>query len=207
MMQDLIVAGTVKLADLSTFVQPWKDLKAAFMLLENMPQRKVEPDKRQNLLRFELFQPDLDFTPYKSGRIFHEFRELRLDGLSSDEVQVVYTGTPESRLVLPENQPSRRNSKDCTRVARYYFQFGKRLEEDDLARIGPAAQEGDYAEVRSPRLLRYPRLDALKGAERVQLALYEYVDHDTGATIAYRFRNLVPFQKERTPEMEEGTLA
>ncbi|MDQ2717458.1 MAG: hypothetical protein M3Z08_21395, partial [Chloroflexota bacterium] len=69
-----------------------------------------------------------------------------------------------------------------------------------LQRIGPAAQPGDFAEVRIPRLLRYPALDTLAGAQRIQLDTCEYIDPDTGANIAYRFKRLVPFQRSQEQE-------
>ncbi len=47
---------------------------------------------------------------------------------------------------------------DCISRDRAYFLFGKRLDQKALDRIGPAAQSGDFAEVRIPRLLRYPQL-------------------------------------------------
>jgi hypothetical protein len=207
MMRDLMVASTIELAAFPALVQSWKidTASSTFILLESVPRHIVEPHERQDLLRFELFQPDLDFTRYQSGRIFHESGEVRWEGLSPNEVQVVYTGTPEYRLALANGQQTTLAASVCERVARNYFLFGKRLEKDDLERIGPVARTGDFAEVRIPRLLRYPRLPALERVERVQLALYEYVDLATGATLAYRFRDLVPFQPraERTSEREE----
>jgi hypothetical protein len=210
-MQDLMVASTIKLAAFPALVQTWQvraDIPA-LMMLETMPRQIVEPEKRQDLLRFEFFQPDVAFAHYQSGRIFHEYGEIRWEKLPSDEVQVVYTGTPEYRLALPEAREKVLNASVCARTARNYFLFGKRLESDERKRIGPATREGDFAEVRIPRLLRYPRLPTLEGAERIQLALYEYTDLATGTIIAYRFHDLVPFQtrEERPSEREEKRSA
>jgi hypothetical protein len=58
------------------------------------------------------------------------------------------------------------------------------------------AKLGDFAEVRIPRLLRYPQLPTLAGAERVQLVMCEYVDSETAVNVAYRLKNLVSFPKQ-----------
>ncbi len=61
------------------------------------------------------------------------------------------------------------------------------LAEKQLKRIGPPAQEGDFAEVRIPRLLRYPRLSPDAKADYLQLAVCEYIAPATGTSVAYRF--------------------
>ncbi|HEY0752696.1 MAG TPA: CRISPR-associated protein Csx19 [Ktedonobacteraceae bacterium] len=199
MTQDLMAGSTIGLAALPALLQSWKvpvdPEQRALMLLETMPRQKVAQDKRQDLLRFEFFQPDCAFAQYQAGRVFHEHGEIRWEGLSSDEARIVYTGDPAYRPDLPGSQERIFDVSVYERIPREYFLFGKRLEQDRRTQIGPATQEGDFAEVRIPRLLRYPRLSALQGAERVQLALYEYTDLATGAIIAYRFYDLVPFKK------------
>lgn len=197
MAQDLLFAGTVTIEAFPGLIQIWNVPAGAFVMLEAQPQRRIRPEDRQDLLRFELFRADLNLVQYNAGRIFHEGGEIRWERLTPAAVQIVYTGDEAYRPKLAESQQRRLGAEDCERIVRRYFLFGKRLDDTQLQRIGPVAQAGDFAEVRIPRLLRYPRLPALANAERVQLALYEYHDRATGSTIAYRFFDLVPFRERK----------
>ena len=66
----------------------------------------------------------------------------------------------------------------------------------DTTRLTSMGLEGDgekepisyYAEVRIPRLLRYP---APAKARRVRLVVCEYTDEDTGSVQLFRFQDLV----------------
>jgi hypothetical protein len=110
-------------------------------------------------------------------------------------MHIVFTGSQAYRPGLQHAEEIALD--DCEKVPRAYFLFGRRLDDQKIAGIGPPAQTGDFAEVRIPRLLRYPPLPGVAQAERVQLAMYEYVDPTTGANVAYRFYDLVPYQKSQ----------
>jgi len=197
---EILLAGTIVEANFASFIQAYNKKVAsitspdALMLLEEQPHHVIERDARQDLLRFERFDPSSNFTRYTSGRIFHALGELRWERQDS-ELQIVYTGHKEYKLELPDARETPLDGyipKD-----REYFLFGKRLDEKELVRIGPVAQPGDFAEVRIPRLLRYPRLSTIANAERVQLVICEYMDPETSVNVAYRFKALVPFQSNQ----------
>ena len=109
-------------------------------------------------------------------------------------IQIVYTGKQEYK---PELEQSRKQLLDEAQwQEKRYLLFGKRLDDKQLERSG-AAKRGDFAEVRIPRLLDYPPTDPPTEVERVQLVVCEYLNPDTGATIAYRFKGLEPFQQRQ----------
>ncbi len=197
--EELMLGGYVPHDAFATFINAYKIPLGVttLMLLEIQPRNVVKSDVHQSLLLFEQFNPEADFASYTSGRIFHEQGELRWERHLAD-MQVVYTG---DRAYKPELNDSEERTLDaCASLIRSYFLFGKRLDEGQLKRIGPAAQLGDFAEVRIPRLLRYPQLEELKDAERIQLAVCEYVDCMTGMNIAYRFKKLVPAKMSQEQE-------
>ena len=196
---ELLLAGTVSGEDFTDFLQAYRVPAATapgaptLMLLEDQPRRVVAEDARQDLLYFAIFDPTFDFTLYTAGRIFHRLGELRWERQQT-KVQVVYTGHKDYKPAI----------NDALTIAlegrffedRAYLLFGKRLHKPERDLIGSAAQPGDFAEVRIPRLLRYPPLESLDDAEMVQLDTREYMDDTTARNIAYRFMSLVPFQKQ-----------
>jgi hypothetical protein len=196
---ELLLAGTIPGEDFVSFIQAYTGNifpdSPALALLENQPRYVVRPQERQNLLQFAAFNSALDFTSYTtytSGRIFHAQSELRWERQHA-HMHVVFTGARTYRPGLKDAEEIALD--DCEKVPRAFFLFGKRLDDRQIARIGPVAQSGDFVEVRIPRLLRYPQLPTIADAERVQLAMYEYVDPTTGASVAYRIYDLVPFHK------------
>lgn len=193
MTQEILLAATIKAEALPGLLQNYASPPGGdtLLLVESLPQHIVAPEKRLHLLRLAIFQPDFPFSDYTSGRLFHAEGEIRWERQQA-AVNIVYTGNA-------EYQPSPEGKTSCPfdldtvkKEERQYFLFGKRLAPLQLERIGPAAQEGDFAEARIPRLLRYPRLESLAGAERIQIAAYEYHHAATGALIAYRFWKLKP---------------
>src|SRR6266700_2040713 len=197
---EILLAETIVEENFASFIQAYNNSippstspdVPTLMLLEEQPHRVIEQNARQDLLHFALFDPTFDFMSYTSGRIFHALGELRWER-QHPGVQIVYTGHKEYKPELPDANETTLDT--CIPEDREYFLFGKRLEEKQLDRIGPVAQPGDFAEVRIPRLLRYPQLPTLAGAERVQLVICEYVDSATAVNVAYRFKNLVRFPK------------
>jgi len=189
---ELLLATILETQDFPVLLQAYRvpPNAHALMLLENQPQHLIIQEERQDLLRFAFFDPTFDFMPYTAGRIFHTLGELRWERQQA-KIRLVYSGHKEYKPALRDAQHITLDA--YTAKDRAYFLFGKRLDEKQLARIGPVARAGDFAEVRIPRLLRYPPVSALTGAERVQLVMREYIDHETALTFAYRFKGLVPF--------------
>ncbi len=197
---ELLLAGKIGEEDFAAFIQAYNKAippntspdDPSLMLLEAQPRRVIKQDARQDLLCFALFDPSFDFSSYTSGRIFHALGELRWERHHSN-VQIVYTGRKEYKPALPNAREIPLDT--CLYEHREYFLFGKRLDKEELNSIGTAAQHGDFAEIRIPRLLRYPQLPKLTDAERVRLVMCEYVDPATAINVAYRFKQLVPFPK------------
>jgi hypothetical protein len=185
---ETVYAGPVE--DITEFIQTCSflslsDSVGSLILLEKQSQKIVEKEDRQNLLLFmEYSCPVSNFSEYTAGRIFHEEFELRWEKIDSG-VQVVYIG---KKRVLPLLTESADILKDCVRPTSSYYLFGKRLDEKVVESIGKPAQRGDYAEVRIPRLLRYPVKDERQNY--VKLNVYEYRHQVTNERILFRFRNL-----------------
>jgi hypothetical protein len=203
---EVLLAGVIRKERFAPFLRSWRmpgedtSIAPPFMLVESQPRQVVAPEKRQDLLQLTLFDPTFDFAPYTAGRIFHALGELRWEQRQAD-IQIVYTG---HRDYQPDLEHAQIAGLDAFQVReRAYFLFGKRLDEKQRERIGSTAQPGDFAEVRIPRLLRYPALPTLTGAERIQLVVYEYEDTLSALNVAYRFKSLVRFQKQ-TERGQEG---
>jgi hypothetical protein len=185
---EVLCAGSVK--DISTFVVDCQFSPEAFVLLEMLPQRVIDKSERQDLLHFARFDDAIDIARYSSGRIFHKDFELRWKR-SDDNIQMVYLGVERS---LPRMQDVRwLDLKPYTSQLKSYYLFGKRLRSKQLAEIGSPAVEGDFAEVRIPRLLRYP---APEQARRVRLVIQEYVHKQTDELVVFRFQDLVAAKED-----------
>ncbi len=183
---EAVYAGPV--ADIKEFIEACSflsDSAGSLILLEMQPQKMVGKEDRQNLLFFTEYPcPDTDFSEYTAGRIFHEEFELRWEKINSG-VQAVYIGNKRT-LPLPTEKTD--VLKDCVRATSSYYLFGKRLDDEKVGNIGEPAQKDDFAEVRIPRLLRYPVKDKRK--DYVKLNVYEYRHNVTNERILFRFRNL-----------------
>jgi hypothetical protein len=193
---DKLYADRIK--DIDALIASYQFSPDAYVLVEQLPIHVVlQPEERQNLLLFKRFgkiEPETRLSSYTSGRIFTPEFELRWER-QDDMFQAVYVG-PERSQVLPEakitiNMASPRKT--------HYYLFGKRLKDEgvdnDVARIGPPARAGDFAELRIPRLLRYPELPNAPKAQRLRLAVREYID-ETGQVQLFRFLNLEPGEEE-----------
>ena len=194
-MTEKIYAGQVE--DIGTLIASYQFPSDAFVLVEQLPTKVVLNTERQNLLLFTRLG-DIEQHPslsnYTSGRVFtldFELRWERQDGL----FHAVYVGVERSQL-LPVKET--KINMASSRKANYYL-FGKRLndvgENNDVARIGPPARPGDFAELRIPRLLRYPELPNAPRAQRLRLTVREYID-ETGQLQLFRFLNLKPGEGE-----------
>jgi len=209
-MTQLLVSALIAATDLPAFVCSYTPATNAptFMLLETQAREIVEPKARQDLLRFELFDPaNPKFTipPDTSGRVFHRYAELRWETFSQ-KVRIVFSGKSTYLPELPKSQEAVTSEKldDCQPAIRNYFLYGKRLDEHQLKRIGKPAQEGDFAEVRIPRLLRYPSVPSEPKNEYLQLAVYEYIAPETGTCVAYRFYKLKSYVTRNESERKKS---
>ncbi len=72
-------------------------------------------------------------------------------------------------------------------IATPYYLFGTKLDARRRQELGLEEDRGYFAEVRVPRLLRYP---VKTNALRVQLHVSEYVDEKTGQVQLFRFQDL-----------------
>jgi hypothetical protein len=189
---DKIYAKPVE--DIDALIASYHFSSDAYVLVEQLPVNVVlKPEERQNLLLFKRFgeiEPETRLSNYTSGRIFtpeYELRWERQDG----KFQVVYVGQERSQL-LPEAETEINTTSFRTT---HYYLFGRRLDDNDVAKIGPPAEIGDFAELRIPRLLRYPELPNAPRAQRLRLAVREYID-ETGQVQLFRFLDLEVGEKE-----------
>ena len=204
MAEEILCTGSVH--DLATLVAAFNFPPEAYVLVERLPQQVVNDAERQNLLRFarlhDIDRPRdrIDIASYTSGRIFYRDFELRWEKDSSG-TNVVFLGTKEvyrgAQRDIPELTPDEDTLKELVPQApRYYYLFGQLLDADEREQMGIKAAEGEeyYAEVRIPRLLRYPDPEpsAPKKAQRVQLTVREYADNRTGRVELFRFQDLRP---------------
>src|SRR5204862_6862422 len=123
----------------------------------------IDDRERQDLLRFVFFEPGKaeqarELASYTSGRIFQEDAELRWEKQGT-MMRVVYLGMEEyistpSAYGLQENQEWRKLA--LQEETKYYYLFGERLKKEDIGKMGRTASREDFAQVRIPRLLRYP---------------------------------------------------
>lgn len=197
MTQEILASRIIQEGDFAALIQDYTAQvgEPVFVWLESMPRQIVKPQERQDLLRLDLYRPDLDLHNYTGGRIFHRQGEIRWERQDT-MIHLVYTGYAEyqpSWPGLPASQPL--DLTPYRRIRSTYFLFGKRLEQDQVDRLQPLAQRGDFAEVRIPRLLRYPDLPELAEAERLQFSTYTYLESSTGICQAYRFNGLLPIKK------------
>lgn len=160
------------------------DATGSLLLLEMQPQKIVAKKERQNLLFFAEYPCELPLDEYTSGRIFHTEFELRWEKTSS-ETQVVYIGKQQA---LPHLTEKRDVLNGCVRASSSYYLFGKRLTDTAAKNIGQPALPGDFAEVRIPRLLRYPVKE--KDKNYAKLSVYEYRHGLTNECVLFRFRGI-----------------
>lgn len=186
MTQEILYTGTTQ--NIADLVKQCNFPQEAYLLVERLPQQVVnEPEDRQDLLRFARLSDGIDIAPYTSGRIFNPKFELRWEK-DAETTRVVYLGEERE---IPE-LTKHKGALEPAGKPKHYYLFGERLDADDLATMGIGIKpgEGYYAEVRIPRLLRYPEHPASEKKRRVQLMVGEYIHKELGRV--FRFQNLEP---------------
>jgi hypothetical protein len=220
--RDFLLAGTIK--DIAALIEACDFPPKTYFLAEQLPQHVIAQEQRQELLQFarvsdlkrrnapaDADKAKIDPALYTSGRIFCQEFELRWStNQRTGETQVVYLG--EEERTLPGLEPARNLGQLRTHIkglekkpgSKTYYLFGTTLETslggERLQQMGLSQEEGwrYYAEVRIPRLLRYPRVDNPRKEQRVQLVVCEYVDKETGSVKLFRFQDLRAAQEERS---------
>lgn len=200
-MADTVYAGSID--DIDALVALCHFPPSAYVLVEKLPRHVViGAEERQNLLRFTHLAQMGEHTrlsDYTSGRVFTTERELRWqrkDGIDrndsqDNQFQVVYVGPEREQLPIKKDETHSKQLADAPELPdTHYLLFGERLDADDINSIGSPAQEGDFAQLRIPRLLRYPRRPGEPMPRRLQLAVREYVDEITGKVHLFRFCDL-----------------
>jgi hypothetical protein len=205
-MTEICYAGQIDLARIKQLIVDCHFAQNALLLAEQIPSRVIRNAKeRHDLLRFTSFNKDrLDeetpaLSDYTSGRIFQEDAELRWER-QGNKMHVVYIGPQERSSVLEDydlqemqNLQKLKKSLEPT----YCYLFGEKLRPSDLEKIGPGAQAGDFAELRIPRLLRYPVPQ--DGKRYVRLAVCEYINEETGQVELFRFQGLETVERFNEP--------
>ncbi len=160
------------------------------MLLECTPLQVITEAKRQNLLRFARLQDQIELHQATSGRVFQRDRELRWEK-EGDHYRVVYLGAGDIYAAGLTRDDIIQKLKKRDHPKSYYL-FGELLELDDNKRqlMGIEDQNTYYAEVRIPRLLRYPQLEG--SPRRLQLVVCEYIEEKTEQVQLFRFQDLKP---------------
>ncbi len=188
-MEEVLYAGSITVGDFSRLVADCGFSSTAFVLIERLPERVITSTReRHDLLRFTYFDRSIPFTDYTSGRIFDEQAELRWEK-QGNSMQVVYLGSKGREQVL-----FRYRLKESPELGRLnpqgekkFFLFGERIAPEDVEKMGSTASLGDFAEVRIPRLLRYP---VSQDKQRyVRLVVREYCD-EQNRVVLFRFQDL-----------------
>ncbi|HLG61480.1 MAG TPA: CRISPR-associated protein Csx19 [Ktedonosporobacter sp.] len=220
LMEEILATGPV--SDIAALIKACDFPQEAFILTENFPSYRVNDQRgRQNLLRFARLEDGLakdgfDVNHTTAGRVFHKKFELRWEK-RDHQYWVVYLGTPRKVPGLIIDNAPLAGLKAQEGSKRYYL-FGEVLDPEDpderkamnIKAMGIEERKDyyTYAEVRIPRLLRYPPpLDsndehrksyvAREKAKRVQLVICEYIDKTTGSVQLFRFQNLEPEPEEK----------
>ena len=187
-MEEMVSTGVLTANELIALIASSASfLEGAIFLAEQLPQRVVTQDQRKELLCCERFKSDAHFADYTSGRLFANTFELRWEK-DGDMFRVVYVGSRRDMAHLTVKQDVMLEKKE---FAKPYYLFGKRLGLEGLAKVGSAAIEGDFAELRIPRLLHYP-VEKQERYAYVQLFIQEYVDQKTGDVALFRFQAIEP---------------
>ena len=157
----------------------------ALVLVEQVGTGWLNPADRDRLFHFERFTAGESFSPRTRGRVFGELFELRWEPRPDAEpsLRVRYIGVPAEIAGLAPIGCELEALE--IREVRYDL-WGERV--DEPARVGAPAGTPIYAELRVPRLLRYP---VSAHPRRVRLRVREYVDPGTGETVLSRFIGLV----------------
>lgn len=208
-MPDILYTNTLSEPELLQLIHACDFPQEAFFLGEQLPDHIVDNRERENLLLFTWYASNLPFSSYTTGCIFHAEEELRWER-SEDTFQIVYLGSKQYKHMSKAHpSPIERefialiNDGKLEKSSKQYILFGKFLAQDPKTIATPENHQ-TYAEVRIPRLLHYPlpRSQRKPNIERVQIAVTEYTDKDSGQIFTYRFCALQ--QYDQTEQAHKG---
>jgi hypothetical protein len=179
---EVVLCGVVPRLDLLAATLP---LMPALMVVEQVPAEWLDAEARASGLHVERFVAGQQIDPHTRGRIFSEAFECRWepDGASGTTLQVRYIGVPVQLEAL--TSPAMIDLDALVPWDVHYDLWGERV--DDPTVVGEPSDAPVYAELRVPRLLRYP----VNGRpRRVRLRVREYIDPVTGMVALSRFCGL-----------------
>lgn len=178
---EVVLCGVVSCLDLLAASLP---SMPALTIVEQVPAGWLDAEARARVLRFERFVAGQRIDPQTRGRIFGDAFECRWEPGEGGGtiVRVLCVGVPvqvegltPAGIDLAALKP-----RDVT-----YDLWGERV--DDPAVAGETSDALVYAELRVPRLLRYP----VNGRpRRVRLRVREYMDPVSGMIALSRFCGL-----------------
>jgi hypothetical protein len=193
-MTEIVYTGLVTAEEMEQVVAHCHFSQDALFMAEQLPTHLINKQERLDLLRFIHYKSDLSCAKYTSGRIFQEDRELRWEK-QGEKLRVVYVGAAKSEAELRDDhlRPNTVLSTLEKKLA-YYYLFGERLRRNDLDKMGKSVQEGDFAVVRIPRILRYPV--AKNNKRYARLIVCEYREPETDRVALFRFHNVEAWNGE-----------
>jgi hypothetical protein len=193
-MTEIVYTGLVTAEKMKQVIAHCHFTQDAVFMAEQLPTHLINKEERLALLQFIHFKSDLSCAEYTTGRIFQEDRELRWEK-QGEKLRVVYVGAAENEAELRDDRlhPNTVLST-LKKKSTYYYLFGERLRKNDLDKMGKSVQEGDFAVVRIPRILRYP---VFNNNERyARLIVCEYREPETDRVALFRFQNVEAWSGE-----------
>lgn len=169
-----IVASGVRatLDDVLTALPPG----AVHVLLETTPDSWLDPAAQRETIRFDSLVAVIHEGRWTSGRVFNLDFELRWEQYQ-DGMHLVYCGANTELPGLNGEPLDLRLSRDISCSL-----WGAAVTDPEL--VGEPAGALVFAELRIPRLLRYP---VSARARFVRLIVREYLDTSSGAVTLSRF--------------------
>ncbi|QBD78664.1 hypothetical protein EPA93_22820 [Ktedonosporobacter rubrisoli] len=217
-MSEILYTGLLAPGSLGELIAACDFPGTSLFLLESLPTRVVKKrDERLNLLRFAQYDKEIPFAKFTAGRIFTPDAELRWERQEKEEFRVVYCGLDQRQAVLAAHGledtfaaqgKHSTETKDSAKTleARYdaktkdYYLFGERLRSETLKEMGPGLQEGDYAELRIPRVLRYPLTEEElhEGKRYVIVSIREYRNKESGQIELFRLQGIRTWDRKKS---------
>ena len=198
MAEDTLYVGSVKVERLQALIadchraaeKSRPEEQPYFVLLEWLPDQIIIPAQRRNLLLFDyydtLLQNDIALANYSSGRFFYQAAEVRWLK-SGNQLQIAYSGQVDMSVATSydlHEVASWKQSNSYSTKQRPYYLFGTHLR--DVDRSVDDRRASEFAEVRIPRVLRYP-VKADVDRRYAAVTVHEYLDEQTGQVAHYRF--------------------
>jgi CRISPR-associated protein (TIGR03984 family) len=197
-MTEILCRGQVdalNLFQLLAACQESQEPEESLLLTEQLPTHFVNAQERRNMLRFEIYGPDVDIATYTSGRLFQNDFELHWEQQNS-LFQVVYLGSEQNKARLNDFNlkedttfRDRLESEKLEYREKKYYLFGEQMDEDEQREYTEPVHGKSFVELRIPRLLYYP---VHSSSRYVQLVVREYIDKETGRVEYFRFQALEP---------------